>query len=384
VKGAVNNVIWSVIKSTLKTYNDTLYTPLSSASAELSALYMADAGVIYFQNDQSVYLTSGSASLTLTGGFVTTGSVTVGTSLVPDAADGATIGSASAEWSDIYLADGGVIYFQNDQSVYLTPSASTLTLTGSFVATGSISTSAANDPYILLNETDGTDWYIGADDAGNSLEFRTNATVGNNVQLELEEDGDLVVTGDITVTGSDITLGVAGVKLTGDGDGAITFLGLGNGSDEDLTINLDDTADTVVFSSSTGVTALNFSALNLVTTGTVQAGIKISSDADGMDASAMTAAGMYGTMFIATGAGTWILPTAAVGMSACLMDSGTAHDLILDVTSGDTMRLKGTEGSDGVGITNASGTSKGDFVCVVAVAANKWSTVGMQGTWASQ
>jgi hypothetical protein len=48
------------------------------------------------------------------------GSVTVATNLNPDSADGATIGSASAEWSDIYLADGAVINLGADQDVTLT------------------------------------------------------------------------------------------------------------------------------------------------------------------------------------------------------------------------------------------------------------------------
>src|SRR3990167_9433125 len=61
-----------------------------------------------------------------------------------------------------------------------------------------------------------------------------------------------------------LTLGDAWVKLSGDGDGAITFLGLGDGSDEDLTLNLDDTADTVAVSSSTGVTNINFGAIKAV------------------------------------------------------------------------------------------------------------------------
>lgn len=171
--------------------------------------------------------------------------------------------------------------------------------------------------------------------------------------------------------------------ITNADDTEIAFNGV-----ESIALDLDAGTNKVEWKNkttgSTSVDTMGFAALNLVTTGTIQGGIKISSDADGMDATAMTTAGMYGTLFVATGAGTWTLPTAAAGMSACLMDSGTAHDLILDVTSGDTMRLKGTEGSDGVGITNASGTSTGDFICVVAVAANKWSTVGMQGTWASQ
>ena len=44
---------------------------------------------------------------------------TVGTSIVPASADGATLGSASAEFSDIYLADASAIFFGNDQDVKL-------------------------------------------------------------------------------------------------------------------------------------------------------------------------------------------------------------------------------------------------------------------------
>ena len=38
----------------------------------------------------------------------------------PSSADGDTLGTASLEWSDLYLADGSVIYFGNDQEVTLT------------------------------------------------------------------------------------------------------------------------------------------------------------------------------------------------------------------------------------------------------------------------
>ena len=86
-----------------------------------------------------------------------------------------------------------------------------------------------------------------------------------------ESDGDFFVSddfsvdGDLEVIGADITLHTAGVKLTGDDDGAITFLGLGDGADEDLTMNLDDTANQVVFSSSTGVTIADFGTIDLGT-----------------------------------------------------------------------------------------------------------------------
>lgn len=58
-------------------------------------------------------------------------------------------------------------------------------------------------------------------------------------------------------------LGTTSVRLTGDGDGAITILGLGDGSDEDLTLNFDDTANTIVWSSSTGVTVFDLGSIGL-------------------------------------------------------------------------------------------------------------------------
>jgi hypothetical protein len=47
----------------------------------------------------------------------------VSTALTPSSADGVALGSASLEWSDLYLADSGVIYFGNDQEITLTHSA---------------------------------------------------------------------------------------------------------------------------------------------------------------------------------------------------------------------------------------------------------------------
>ena len=67
----------------------------------------------------------------------------------------------------------------------------------------------------------------------------------------------------VIAAGDSLNFGAAGVNISADADGAITFLGLGNGFDEDLTLNLDDTTNTGVFSSSTGLTALNFTLINL-------------------------------------------------------------------------------------------------------------------------
>jgi len=56
---------------------------------------------------------------------ITGTTITASTAAVPDASDGATLGSASLEWSDLYLADGAVVYFGDDQDITLTHVADT-------------------------------------------------------------------------------------------------------------------------------------------------------------------------------------------------------------------------------------------------------------------
>ena len=55
---------------------------------------------------------------TLTSPVINTG--TFGTSILPTSADGTTLGSASKEFSDLFLADASTIQFGNDQEVILT------------------------------------------------------------------------------------------------------------------------------------------------------------------------------------------------------------------------------------------------------------------------
>lgn len=57
------------------------------------------------------------------------------TSFDPDASDGASLGTATVMWSDLFLASGAVINFNNGD-VTLTHSANTLTLGGGNIAMG--------------------------------------------------------------------------------------------------------------------------------------------------------------------------------------------------------------------------------------------------------
>ena len=132
----------------------------------------------------------------------------------------------------------------------------------------------------------------------------TSGTIGT-LTVSSTVSGDLTVGGDVIVNGSDVTIGAAGVKLTGDGDGAITFLGLGDGSDEDLTLNLDDTSNVGTFTSSTLLATLNFSSIALQESGNA---IPNATDHLGFFA-ATTSAQFAGVINDETGSGAVVLGT---------------------------------------------------------------------------
>ena len=87
-----------------------------------------------------------------------TGLVTVGTGIVPDAADGAYLGTTSLGFSDLFLTDGATIQFQDNQAVTLTSSATGLTLNSTsrlnFGDTGTYIHQSADGVLDLVSDTE--------------------------------------------------------------------------------------------------------------------------------------------------------------------------------------------------------------------------------------
>lgn len=89
--------------------------------------------------------------------------------------------------------------------------------------------------------------------------------------------GNAVLSDSPTLTGTalaasltlsaNLNVSATGVRMTGN-NGKITFLGQGSGFDEDLTLDLDTTANTAALSSSTGVTTIALGGIGLTSTGT--------------------------------------------------------------------------------------------------------------------
>jgi len=129
--------------------------------------------------------------------------ITANTAFVPDASDGAALGTSALEFSDLYLADGAVIYLGDDQDVSLTHVA---------------------DTGLLLSSTDqlqfgdsGTYIHQSADgvlDLVSDTEIEINATTIDingavDVSGNLGVGGNLTVTGTTTLNGGTLTLGDA-------------------------------------------------------------------------------------------------------------------------------------------------------------------------------
>lgn len=236
-------------------------------------------------------------------------------------------------------------------------------------ATIASTTGVANLTFSGMDITVGDDLFLASDSA--VLNFGAD----NDVTLTHVADTGLTLNLDLTVGGGDVSLGAAGVKLTG-ANGALTILGLGDGSDEDVKIDLNTTANTIeITSPASSATAIDINSLNLVSTGTISGAIPSTTDNNGQT---LSAAQQYGYMHWATGAGTTNLVTAVAGMSLCVY-STTAAAVVVNPADGDTITLNGTALSAGDSITSASGA--GDFICLMSQAANSWVTLGRSGTW---
>jgi Tfp pilus assembly protein FimT len=142
----------------------------------------------------------------------------------PSSADGQALGSASAEWSDLFLADGGIIKFGNDQDVLLTHVA---------------------DTGLLLNGTN----VIQFNDASQNIGAPSNAILDINATDEIELNATLLdVNANLDVSG---TYTGAGLMTTG-GNIVIPDAGtIGSASDTDAIAIASD--GDVTFSQKIGV-----------------------------------------------------------------------------------------------------------------------------------
>ena len=177
----------------------------------------------------------------------------------PSSADGQALGSASLEWSDLFLADAGTIQFGNDQDVILTHVADTgLLLSGTNVIQFNDASQNIGAPSNAILDINATD------------EIELNATLCD-VNANLDVSGTIV--GASTLSATTITASTAFVPDASDGaalgttslefsdlflaDGAVINLG----ADQDVKIT--HVADTGVLLNAASVIQFRDSAINI-------------------------------------------------------------------------------------------------------------------------
>jgi hypothetical protein len=193
--------------------------------------------------------------------------ITANTAFVPDASDGAALGTSSLEFSDLFLADGAVINLGADQDTTLTHVADTGILLNStrqfqFGDSGTYIHQSADGVLDLVSDTEieinattidmngnvdisGTLTVAGAVDFGDaalsnvgavqldsiagdadsntSITFSGSDVItiatGGTTALTIDASQNVTIAGDLTVTGDDITMGTntAGNLLVADG-----------------------------------------------------------------------------------------------------------------------------------------------------------------------
>jgi len=137
-------------------------------------------------SDGQVLTTDGSGALS----FATASSAN------PPSADGDSIGTASLEWSDLFLADGGIIKFGNDQDVLLTHVADTgLLLSGTNVIQFNDASQNIGAPSATVLDINATD------------EIELNATL-LDVNANLDVSGTTLLPTLGVITAKDLGVGI--------------------------------------------------------------------------------------------------------------------------------------------------------------------------------
>ncbi|MBI4036686.1 MerR family DNA-binding transcriptional regulator, partial [Candidatus Daviesbacteria bacterium] len=172
------------------TVTDSTTTQITSSPAvagmRIGQITVAQSGgAVTVDNAASLYIANAptaGASVTLTNPYalwVDAGTSAFGGNIVPDANDGAALGTTSLMWSDLFLASGSVVNFNNGD-VTLTHGTDALTLAGGvFVAPLG---SASAPPYTFTGDTN-TGIYSST---GDSIDF----SIGGSQKLQLTSSSD--------------------------------------------------------------------------------------------------------------------------------------------------------------------------------------------------
>ena len=280
---------------------------------------------------------------------ITGTTITATTSILPDASGGADIGSTSAEFGDIYIADDKKIKFGSDQDITMEYDEDD------------------TDTLLISRATSGTDLITIADDK--KVFFGTN----KDVSLEYDEDD----TDSLLISGGDVT--IADDKKLNFGTGKDVSIEY----DEDGNDTILNNGDVVFADGSTDVDIASHDGTNgLKLGGTVvtRTAAQINSARDGTVTSVATNATLSGGTITSTG---------TIGLNVGLGDIGTYAFLGISgsnttITAGQTY-TRSSSGADNNGVNlvyaGMQMADSSDFDDDTALDLTGSVTTGLDGVW---
>ena len=206
--------------------------------------------------------------------------------LQPTTSDGIALGTGSLMWSDLFLASGAVVNFNNGD-ITATHSSNTLTIGGGTLATAALTTSTIVASGVVKTDdtTDATSTTDGSLQTDGGLSVALDAIIGNDLYLltdssvlglgvgkdaTLTHDGTTGLTiaaNPITITSganvdinatTGITVDATTMSIDGDDDSNLTVTG--SGKDLDIAVAGGSTQELRLASAGTGGSALHLNA----------------------------------------------------------------------------------------------------------------------------
>ena len=297
----------------------------------------------------------------------------------PSSADGDSLGTASAEWSDLYLADGGVIYLGNDQDVTLTHVADTGILLNSTMQLqfndSSQYINAPSNAILDINATDEIELNATLADVNANLDVSGTYTGGGlmttggnivipdagNIGSASDTDAIAISSGGV-VTMNQIPVFSAGINVSGgsiagtlstaaQGNvtslGTLTALTVDNVVINGATIGHGDDTDLMTVADGVLTVAGELDAATLDISG--------NADIDGtLEADAITVDGTTLAEFIADTAGAMVSSNTETGITVTYQDGDNTIDFAVDAAQTGITSIYNTSLAIGYGSSHAN------------------------------